>query len=340
MKDQMSPTKLGFGILWPAFWTAFPIKLILVVLFLAFGIVQFENRIAYAFLMLLASPVTVLALPTITLGVGSHIGEGTGIALLFLLAVPIDIWALGVVGRTFFLERLRREPPGGLGLTLWWKCALVGAIFVPILWVVESAITDGGISATHSLFEADSLKGIPIAERISTELSLWGTVSTMVLLILLVIGFSLVGRIIRGTVESASHAPENYQGLITRWDLMRVPADQGLMLTVLSAVAVLLSVLFWSSLPVYTPHPHDCCKKPEVQGTPSFKPLETLNKDEKMLAHLAAQVELLVEQRAKIEQGKGQNKEKGKAGKEAVETPETSESPEATEPAEPAAVKP
>jgi hypothetical protein len=152
-----------------------------------------------------------------------------------------------------------------------------------------------------------------------------------------------VGRIIRGTVESASHAPENYQGLITRWDLMRVPADQGLMLTVLSAVAVLLSVLFWSSIPVYTPHPHDCCKKPEVQGTPSFKPLETLNKDEKMLAHLAAQVELLVEQRAKNEPEKGRNKEKGKAGKEAVETPETSETPaapEVTEPAEPAAVKP
>jgi hypothetical protein len=340
MNDHMSPTKLGFGLLWPAFWTAFPIKLILVVLFLAFGIVQFENRIAYAFLMLLASPVTVLALPTITLGVGSHIGEGTGIALLFLLAVPIDIWALGVVGRTFFLERLRREPPGGLGLTLWWKCALVGAIFVPILWVVESAITDGGISVTHSLFESDSLKGIPIAERISTELSLWSTVSALVLLILLVIGFSLVGRVIRSTVESAGHAPENYQGLITRWDLMRVPADQGLMLTVLSGVAVLLSLLFWSSLPVFTPHPHDCCRKPEVQGTPAFKPLETLNKDEKMLAHLAAQVELLVEQRAKIELEKGRNKEKGKAGKEAVETPETSEAPEATEPAQPAAMNP
>lgn len=334
MNDRMSPTKLGFGILWPAFWTALPIKLILVVLFLAFGIVQFENRIVYAFLMLLASPVTVLALPTITMGIGSHIGEGAGITLLFLLAVPIDVWALGVVGRTFFLERLRREPPGRLGLTLWWKCAVVGAIFVPILWVTESAITDGGISAIHSIFEVESLKGIPIAERISTELSLWGTLSTAVLLLLLVIGFSLVGRVIRSTVESAGHAPENYQGLITRWDLMRVPADQGLMLTVLSGVAVLLSVLFWSTLPVFTPHPHDCCRKPEVKGTPSYNPLETLNKDEKMLAHLAAQVELLVEQRAKIELEKGRNKEKGKAGKEAVEAPE------ATEPAQPAAMNP
>jgi hypothetical protein len=240
VNEHIPPIKLGFGILWPAFWTGLPIKLALAVLFLAFGIVDFENRIALAFLMLLASPVTVFALPTITMGLGSHLGEGAGIPLLFILAVPIDIWALRVVGRTFFLERLRREPPGWLGLTLWWKCALVGAIFIPILWAIEGAITQGGISVVHSMFASDPLKGIPVAERISTELTLWGTVSSVVLLLLLVVGFSLVGRILRGTVESAGHAPENYQGLITRWDLMRVPRDQGLMLTVLSGVAVLL----------------------------------------------------------------------------------------------------
>ncbi|HEX4968107.1 MAG TPA: hypothetical protein VFV44_06275, partial [Nitrospiraceae bacterium] len=121
----------------------------------------------------------------------------------------------------------------------------------------------------------------------------------------------------------------------TRWDLMRVPADPGLMLAALSGVAVVLSVLFWSSLPVFTPHPHDCCKKPEVQAAPAFKPLETLNKDEKMIAHLAAQVELLVEQRAKIELEKQQSKKKSKGAGEGV-----LEEPEATEPAQPAAVNP
>jgi hypothetical protein len=268
------------------------------------------------------------------MGLDSHIGEGAGIALLFLLAIPIDIWALGVVGRTFFLERLGREPQDGLGLTLWWKCALVGAIFVPILWVAESATTEGAISAVHSMFESDSLKGIPVAERISIELTLWGTVATGALVLLLVIGFSLVGRVIRGTVKAAGHPSENYQGLITRWDLMRVPEDQGLMLTALSGVAVVLSLLFWSSLPVSTPHPHDCCKKAEVKAAPAFKPLETLNKDEKMIAQLAAKVELLVEQQAEAELEKEQSKEKGKAGKEAVKAPE------ATEPAPPAAMKP
>jgi len=268
------------------------------------------------------------------MGLDSHIGEGVGIALLFLLAIPIDIWALGVAGRTFFLERLRREPPDGLGLTLWWKCALVGAIFVPILWVAESATTDVSISVAQSIFETGFLEGTPVPERISIELTLWGTVATGVLLLLCVIGFSLVGRVIRGTVESARHAPENYQGLITRWDLMRVPADQGLMLTALSGVAVVMSLLFWSSLPVFTPHPHDCCKKEEVKAEPAFKLLETLNKDEKMIAQLAARVELLVEQRAKAELEKERSKEQGKTGKEEVKVPE------ATEPAPPAAMKP
>ncbi len=334
MNDQMSPTKLGLGILWPAFWTGLPIKLAIAVLFLAFGIIHLEARIALAFLMLLTSPVTVFALPTITLGLDSHIGEGVGIALLFLLAIPIDIWALGVAGRTFFLERLRREPPDGLGLTLWWKCTLVGAIFVPILWVAVSATTDFSISVAQSIFETGFLEGTPVPERISIELTLWGTVATGVLLLLLVIGFSLVGRVIRGTVQSAPHAPENYEGLITRWDLMRVPADQGLLLTALSGVAIVLSLLFWSALPVFTPHPHDCCKKEEVKAVPAFKPLETLNKDEKMIAQLAARVELLIEQRAEAELEKERSKEQGKPGKEEVKVPE------ATEPAPPAAMKP
>ena len=329
MNDHVSPSKLGFGILWPAFWTGLPFKLAFAVLFLAFGAVHFENRIGLAFLMLLTSPVTAFAFPTITMGLDSHIGEGVGMWLLFMLAVPIDIWALGIVGRTYLLERLRREPPSGLGLTLWWKCALVGAIYVPILWLAQSTITETAISAAHSMFETNLLKGIPVAERISIDLTLWVTVATGSLLLLFVIGFSIVGRMIRGTVESAGHAPENYQGLVTRWDLSRVPVDQGWMLTALSGAAVALSILFWFSLPVFTPHPHDCCRKQEVQAEPAIKPFETLNKNEKMIAHLAAQVELLVEQRAKTEPDKTQSKGKTKATTEAaVKVPEVQEAAE------------
>ena len=75
-------------------------------------------------------------------------------------------------------------------------------------------------------------------------------------------------------------------------------------------------------------------KKPEVKAAPAFKPLETLNKDEKMLAQLAVQVESLEKQQAEAELEKVKSKGKGKAGKDAVKAPE------ATAPAPPAAMKP
>lgn len=317
-RESMSPTKIGLGVLWPAFWTALPIKLAFVLVFLAMGIMQFEGRIGLAFLMLLASPVTIFALPTISMGLGSHIGEGVGIALLFLIAIPVDMWALGIVGRTFFLEKFRKEPPDGLGLTLWWKSALVGAIFLPIVWFIVSTVTSTSISMAHSLFEMEMLKGVPVAERISLELSIWGAIASVVLIVLLLIGVSLVGRMIRSTASAASPATDNYQGLITRWDLMRVPADQGLMLGALTGAGVVLSLLFWSALPVSTPHPHECCKKPEVKVQPPYKPLDALNKDEKLITQLSAKVEALEKQKAESESDKNKSKGKAKAGNDAA----------------------
>lgn len=314
--DSLSPTKIGLGILWSAFWTALPIKLAFAIVFMAMDLMHLENRLGLAFLMLLASPVTVFALPIISMGLESHIGEGAGIAILFLLAIPVDIWALGLVGRTYFLEKFRKEPPDGLGLTLWWKSAVVGAIVLPIIWFLVSTVTSTAISMAHSLLEMEIFKGIPVAERISVELTLWGSVSAIVLLVLLLIGVSLVGRIIRGTAEAARPVAENYQSIVTRWDLMRVPADQGLTLTALTLGGVVLSVLFWASLPVTTPHPHECCKKPDVKAEPPFKPVEALNKDEKMMAQLELQVSALEKQMAEAEKDKG--KGKPKAAKEAA----------------------
>lgn len=315
-RESMSPTKIGIGVLWPTFWTGLPIKLAFAVLFLAMGMMHFEGRIGLAFLMLLASPVTVFALPIIMMGLESHIGEGAGIALLFLISIPVDIWAFGVVGRTFFLERFRKEPPEGLGLTLWWKSAVVGAIFLPILWLIVGTVTSTAISMAHSLMEIEMFKSIPVAERISIELTIWGTVASLVLIVLLLIGVSLVGRMIRSSAEAAQPASDTYQGLITRWDLMRVPADQGLMLTALTGAGVVLSLLFWAALPVTTPHPHECCKKPEVKAQPPIKPLDTLNKNEKMIAQLSAQVEALEQKKAETDAEKDKGKGKAKAAKD------------------------
>jgi hypothetical protein len=315
-RDSLSPTKVGLGILWSAFWTALPIKLAFAIVFMAMDVMQFENRLGLAFFMLLASPVTVFALPIISMGLESHIGEGAGIPLLFLLAIPVDIWALGVVGRTYFLEKFRKEPPDGLGLTLWWKSAAVGAIFLPIIWFIVSTVTSTAISMVHSLLDMEMFMGLPVAERISVELSLWGGISAIVLLVLLLIGVSLIGRIIRGTAEAARPVAENYQGIVKRWDLMRVPADQGLTLTAVTLGGVVLSVLFWTFLPLTTPHPHECCKKPDVKAEPPFRPVESLNKDEKMMAQLELQVSALEKQLAQSEKDKG--KGKPKAAKEAA----------------------
>ena len=317
-RESMSPTKIGIGVLWPAFWTGLPIKLAFAVLFLAMGMMHFEGRIGLAFLMLLASPVTVFALPIIMMGLESHIGEGAGIALLFLISIPVDIWAFGVVGRTFFLERFRKEPPDGLGLTLWWKSAVVGAVFLPILWLIVGTVTSTAISMAHSLMEIEMFKSIPVAERISIELTLWGSVASLVLIVLLLIGVSLVGRMIRSSAEAAQPVSDTYQGLITRWDLMRVPADQGLMLAALTGAGVVLSLLFWAALPVTTPHPHECCKKPEVKAQPAIKPLDTLNKNEKMIAQLSAQVEALEQKKAEADAEKDKGKGKAKAAKDSA----------------------
>ncbi len=312
-RESMSPTKIGFSILWSACWTGMVVKSVFAVLLLAMGLVHFEGRFGLAVVMLLISPVTVFSIPIIMAVFGTHFGEGIGLEILFWLSIPVDIWALGLVGRTFFLERLRKEPPDGLGLAIWWRAALVGAFFLPVLWGIVSFITDNAITASHSMSEMESLRhitdtGLPVAERIGLELTIWGSISSGVLIALSLIGVSILGQIIRRISEDCQPTSESYQGLITRWDLMRVPTDQGLLLTSLAGVGVVFSLMFWSILPVTTPHPHECCKKPEVLAEPVFKPAEALNKNAQRLALLTAQVEAMEQQKAET---RGQ-KEKGK----------------------------
>jgi hypothetical protein len=313
-RESISPTKIGFGILWPACWTSIVVKAVFAVLLLTMGLVHFEGRFGLAVIMLFLSPVTVFAIPIIMAVFGTHFGEGIGLEILFWLSIPVDIWALGLVARTFFLERLRKEPPDGLGLAIWWRSALIGAFFLPILWGTVSFVTDNAITASHTMAEMESLRhitdtGLPVAERIGLELTIWGSISSAVLLVLSVIGVSILGQIIRRMAEESRTAPENYQGLVTRWDLMRVPTDQGLLLTSLAGVGVVCALLFWTILPVTTPHPHECCKKPEVAVEPVFKPNQSLNSTAQRVASITAQVDALEQQKS---DAKGQ-KTKGKA---------------------------
>lgn len=313
-RESMSPTKIGFGILWSACWTGIPIKAVFAVMAMTMGLVHFEGRFGLAFLMLLASPVTVFAAPAIMAIYDTHFGEGIGLPLIFGASIPIDIWALGLVGRTFFLERLKKEPPhDGLGFAIWWRTALIGTVIMPILWGVVSRVTETAISASHTLADTEALRhiydtGLPVAERIGLELTVWGSISSAALFILAAIGVSVLGQAIRRLAEDCRSAPENYQGLVTRWDLMRVPNDQGLLLASLAGAGVVFSLVFWTILPVTTPHPHECCAKPAVQAEPVYKPVDALNKNTQRLAAVAAQVEAMEKQKSDT---KGQ-KEKGK----------------------------
>jgi hypothetical protein len=158
--------------------------------------------------------------------------------------------------------------------------------------------------------------GLPIAERIGLEVTIWGTISFGVLIVLLTIGVSTIGRIIRDIAVASPPASGNYQALITRWDLMRVPGDQSLFLTAVTGTGVVLCLLFWAVLPVTTTHPHECCKKPEVKAEAPFKPIETLNRNEQQIGVLTAKVEAM-EQRADQQDEKEKGKGKADGGKTA-----------------------
>jgi len=141
---------------------------------------------------------------------------------------------------------------------------------------------------------------------------------------------------VRRLATKAQPSSEPYVELVRAWDQMRVPADQPLMLTVVTATGVFLVLCFWFFLPVTTPHPHESYKQDVAKKTADLKPVDVLKKTEKSLAQAestVAALEAKAEEEAKEkqqsdkakrkvkdrgkeaakEQGKDKEKEKGKA---------------------------
>lgn len=280
---SMPPVKLGLAVAWPAFWTGVPIKVALILLLLAAGL---------------------------------HPWEEAGLALLLLLSIPVDIWAVGVSARTVFLERLGLEPPEGIGPALWWRGALLTAVYAPAAFFIESQTKAVSKSIAASLMDLELLKHLPVAERISLELSLWGTVAAAMLLILLLGWLFLFGRIVRSQAATARATDAPYEALIRRWDLLRVPADQPLLLSAFVATGVLAVLLLWGFMPVTTPHPHELYKKEPVKAAPAVKPVEALQKTEKVLAQAEVAVQALeekkIQEEAEQKKGKGKSQDKAK----------------------------
>ena len=265
----ISSVKLAWALSWTAFWTGFPFKMIVALLLLAAQI---------------------------------HPWEGGGLIALLALSVPIDIWALGLTARTFFLERMGIEVRGPVGIGLWWQGAILGVVTLGVAYYAVGATAAVCQKATAVTLElVNKVVPIPVAEQITIELLMWTVPTTIVAIIFLLIGLKLFGwRIKRFAVTSGQTSSAGLQERVREWDDWRVPADSILMLVSFTAVAVLLTVVFWVLLPVTTTHRHPDYPPPPTDAVKKkVKPEELLKKTNTALAKAEAVLELLEKEKAK-----------------------------------------
>lgn len=278
---NMSRLKLGLAVAWPAFWTGVPLKLAIVLVLLAMGVRPWEMP---------------------------------GLAFLLTLSVPIDIWALSVSAKTVFLERLRIEPPEGLGLTLWWQSAVLSALYLPIAYFLESQTIAMTKAVASRLMEF--MKELPVSERISIELVLWGSPATIVLLGLLLGWLYGFGWLVQRQTEAGKPSEASLSMLVRRWDSLRVPRDQPLMLTILMVTGTVLVMLWWAFMPVTTPSPHELYAKPAPpKAGPPRDPAQALRKTEQLVSQAESALAALEAKAATVPKEKPKEKEKGEPGK-------------------------
>ena len=279
----MSNVKLGLLVFWPTFWTGFPLKMVIVLLLLTAHI---------------------------------HPWEGTGLAALLLLSIPIDIWALGLCARTVFLERLSLDSPKGMGLRLWAQWAVLSAIYLPLLFFIVGGAKALAISATEATihFVEESFMVIPVAEKITLELLMWTTPTTIVLIALLAGWMFGLGTLTQRIVRASTPVSGSFQDVVYKWDALRIPKDQPLFLTAFTGVGVLLVVLFWGLIPVSTPHPHEDYEFINVEKVErKIVPKDVIKSAEKVLARAEATIKELEKDNPTVDKPKD---EKNPAAKE------------------------
>ncbi len=279
----MSNLKLGLLVFWPTFWTGFPIKMVI------------------AFLLLTAH---------------IHPWEGTGLAALLLLSIPIDIWALGLCARTVLLERLSVAPSKGMGLRLWAQWAVFSVVYLPMLDFVVGGTKALATSATEATvhFVEESFMVIPVAEKITLELLMWTTPTTIVLIALLAGWMFGLGTLTQRIVRASTPVSGSFQDVVYKWDALRIPKDQPLFLTAFTGVGVVLVVLFWGLIPVSTPHPHEDYEFINVEKVErKIVPKDVIKSAEKVLARAEATIKELEKDNPTVDKPKD---EKNPAAKE------------------------
>jgi hypothetical protein len=293
----MSNAKLGLLVVWPTFWTGFPLKLVIALLLLAAGV---------------------------------HPWEGTGLLALLLLSTPIDVWALGLCSRTVFLERLSVDPPKGAGFRLWGQWMIFSVVYLPLLFVImggAKSLAQSAVEATLHFVE-ENVMVIPIAEKISLELVMWGTPVTIVLMILLYGWLVGLGALAQRVVRASTPVDGAFQDIVSKWDLLRIPRDQPLLLTAFTGSGVVLIVLFWGLLPVSTPHPHEEYEFVDVQKVEeTIVPKKVIQSAEQTLARAEATLKELEKDNPVKETPKPEKKAESKAKAAAQEKPVASGTP-------------
>lgn len=284
----MSNVKLGLLVFWPTFWTGFPIKMVIALLLLAAHI---------------------------------HPWEGIGLEALLFLSIPIDIWALGLCARTVFLERLSIDSPKGMGLRLWAQWAIFSVIFLPFLSFVVGGAKSLAMSATHATinFVEESFMVIPVAEKITIELLMWATPTTLVLIAMLYGWMFGLGALAQRQVRASTAVHGSFQDIVYQWDAIRIPKDQPLLLTAFMGVGVVVVLLFWNLIPVSTPHPHEEYQFINVKKVEQkIVPKDVLKTAEKVLARAEATIKELEKE------GPDGKKSKDGKSKAAMEEPKPS----------------
>lgn len=262
----MSNIKLGLLIFWPTFWTGFPIKMVFCLLLLAAHM---------------------------------HPWGGAGLFLLLLVSIPIDIWSLGLCARTVFIDRLKVDSPPGIGVGLWIRWAVFSAIVLPLIKIIVSATTGVAKSVTSSIVHSikEGIYEIPLAEQISLELVMWGSVASGVLILCILGWLYGLGWLTQSFVKDAKPLDGTEEERANFWDGLRIPADQPLLLTAFTGAGVVLVFVFWALLPASTPHPHEEYEfinsgKKEVK----VEPKKVLKETEKVLAKAELVVKKLEEE--------------------------------------------
>lgn len=268
----ISSVKLAWALSWTAFWTGFPFKVIVVVLLLAAHI---------------------------------HPWEGGGLITLLVVSAPIDVWAMSLAARTFFLERMGMDVRGPVGISLWWQGTALGLVMLGVAYyAVGAAAALCKQAAAATLDAVSQFLPIPVAERITIELMMWATPAAMVAIVCLLIWLKLFGwRIKRVAVALGQTSSSDFQARVREWDGWRVPADSVLMLASFAAVAVLVTMTFWALLPVTTPHRHPDYPPPPTEVVKKqVKPEDLLKRTDSTLATADAVLAVLEQEHAKDKQ--------------------------------------